>query len=602
MVETQDRSDKMEPSNMNEESSPAAASTAKEPTAVDTVMESVDKTDDNAATDLAQSKNTISTSTTGEDDSRKEPSNDITATETGYDAGRNNHSGRGGRGGNSRRGGYGRGGGRGGNYRGRNQRRHAPYRNTNNNQNGEDVPDEERGLRVYVGNLSWDVAWTDLKDHMKTTGCEVTRADVMTNHDGRSKGCGIVEFATPDGARRAVLTLNDTELMGRQIFVREDREGRGGGQSQGGNESRGGGGGEQLAAPRGRRAHTNNNSNTNAKEPHVAKMRVTTEESEDSEGDEDDEEQGNAQSRRCYVGNLSWDVAWQDLKDHMRSEGDVVFVEVMSEADGRSKGCGIVEFATPEEAQNAIANLTDTDLKGRTIFVREDRETSNSGTGGGHTTNGGGNSGGFGGNGNSRQTASVYVGNLSFETSWQDLKDHMRGAGNVDQANVLQSDDGRSKGCGIVLFQRPQDAQRAIRELHNSELHGRSILVREDREQGGGGGGGFRNQHRGGHRGGGGRNDTNTSGGNDGGGGARGTQLFVGNLSFDTTWREVKDHFRQCGDVERAEVMEGPDGRKKGFGTVKFFKQKDANNAIRRLNDTELQGRQLEVRLDHKAN
>jgi RNA recognition motif-containing protein len=44
--------------------------------------------------------------------------------------------------------------------------------------------------------------------------------------DGRSKGCGIVEFATPDEAQRAITELNDTELMGRMVFVREDRESR----------------------------------------------------------------------------------------------------------------------------------------------------------------------------------------------------------------------------------------------------------------------------------------------------------------------------------------------------------------------------------------
>jgi len=78
---------------------------------------------------------------------------------------------------------------------------------------------------------------------------------------------------------------------------------------------------------------------------------------------------------------------------------------------------------------------------------------------------------------------SVYVGNLAFETSWQDLKDHMRAAGNVDKADVLQADDGRSKGCAVVTFQKPAEAQRAIRELQNTILHDRPIFVREDREQ-----------------------------------------------------------------------------------------------------------------------
>ena len=93
--------------------------------------------------------------------------------------------------------------------------------NDNHGNNG-DVSSSGRSKRVYVGNLAWSVSWQDLKDLFKTTGHEVTRADVMTTYDGRSKGCGIVEFASTEGSKQAILTLNDTELHGRQIFVRED--------------------------------------------------------------------------------------------------------------------------------------------------------------------------------------------------------------------------------------------------------------------------------------------------------------------------------------------------------------------------------------------
>lgn len=78
-----------------------------------------------------------------------------------------------------------------------------------------------QNARVYVGNLSWEVAWQDLKDHMRSLGGDVIRADVMTDQTGRSRGCGIVEFADPDQAGQAIEQLNNSELKGRMIFVRE---------------------------------------------------------------------------------------------------------------------------------------------------------------------------------------------------------------------------------------------------------------------------------------------------------------------------------------------------------------------------------------------
>lgn len=51
--------------------------------------------------------------------------------------------------------------------------------------------------------------------------------------------------------------------------------------------------------------------------------------------------------------------------------GDVKHVEVFEDYNGRSKGCGIVEFGNVEDAQRAITELNDTELEGRKIFVRE---------------------------------------------------------------------------------------------------------------------------------------------------------------------------------------------------------------------------------------
>uniref|UniRef100_A0A061RF67 Rna recognition motif-containing protein n=1 Tax=Tetraselmis sp. GSL018 TaxID=582737 RepID=A0A061RF67_9CHLO len=60
----------------------------------------------------------------------------------------------------------------------------------------------------------------------------------------------------------------------------------------------------------------------------------------------------------------------------------------------------------------------------------------------------------------------------------------MRQAGDVQYVKIMESYDGRSKGCGIVDYTNPEDARNAIRTLHDSELLGRKMLVREDREAG----------------------------------------------------------------------------------------------------------------------
>ena len=106
--------------------------------------------------------------------------------------------------------------------------------------------------------------------------------------------------------------------------------------------------------------------------------------------------------------------------------------------DGRSRGCGIVELATVEEAMSVIGGLHDTELMGRKIFVREDREDGGNNCNRNNTNNnnnmnkraaaavgssrGGHGSGGTGGGAVPVLGRSVYVGNLSYETAWQDLE------------------------------------------------------------------------------------------------------------------------------------------------------------------------------------
>ena len=90
----------------------------------------------------------------------------------------------------------------------------------------------------------------------------------------------------------------------------------------------------------------------------------------------------------------------------------------------------------------------------------------------------------------------LYVGNLSFQTSSQDLEELFGGIGTVESASVVEDrETGRSRGFGFVEMASQEDGEKAIAELNGKDVGGREIKVneakpREDRGGGGRGGGG----------------------------------------------------------------------------------------------------------------
>lgn len=74
---------------------------------------------------------------------------------------------------------------------------------------------------------------------------------------------------------------------------------------------------------------------------------------------------------RVIVDNLSPSVSWQELKDHMRRAGDVLYADVIKDSSGRSKGYGIVEFRSYEDMKDAIRRLNDTRLGSNYIYIKE---------------------------------------------------------------------------------------------------------------------------------------------------------------------------------------------------------------------------------------
>jgi RNA recognition motif-containing protein len=89
----------------------------------------------------------------------------------------------------------------------------------------------------------------------------------------------------------------------------------------------------------------------------------------------------------------------------------------------------------------------------------------------------------------------LFVGNLSFNTTENELQDTFAAHGTVVEANLMMDRmTGRPRGFGFVTMSSPEEAQKAIDALNGQQLDGRALTVnvarpREDRPPGGGGGG-----------------------------------------------------------------------------------------------------------------
>jgi len=97
-------------------------------------------------------------------------------------------------------------------------------------------------------------------------------------------------------------------------------------------------------------------------------------------------------------------------------------------------------------------------------------------------------------------TKKLYVGNLLYEATEEDLKEYFAPAGPVVSATIIRYQDGKSKGFAFVEMEAEEGAQKAVDMFNGQDYKGRKIVVsearpprpREDRFRGGGGrGGGF---------------------------------------------------------------------------------------------------------------
>jgi len=237
----------------------------------------------------------------------------------------------------------------------------------------------------------------------------------------------------------------------------------------------------------------------------------------------------------------------------------------------------------------------------------------------------------------------VFVGNISFQTTNDQLKEFFKPAGDVKDANIITRGV-RSLGYGFVSFATEAEANKAVEEFNKKELDGRQINVEiaktkspEERRSGGyRGRRGYRGRgyrgyrRRGGYRGYRGRRDDGDDGrpryrgrgrGFRGRGRGRGrfyrrgryyrsrprksnpptgevseSTIYVANLPYKLNDDELKNAFSNY-NIESAKVIRYKSGRSKGFGFIKAKTQEDQQKILNEVTELEIEGRKLIIKI-----
>ncbi|XP_036698941.1 myelin expression factor 2 isoform X4 [Balaenoptera musculus] len=368
---------------------------------------------------------------------------------------------------------------------------------------------------------------------------------------------------------------------------------------------------------------------------------------------------------RVFISNIPYDMKWQAIKDLMREKvGEVTYVELFKDAEGKSRGCGVVEFKDEEFVKKALETMNKYDLSGRPLNIKEDDKSvphedyrshdsktpqlprglggigMGLGPGGQPISASQLNIGGVMGNlgpsgmgmdgpgfaGMNRIGGGIGFGGLEAMSS-------MGGFGGVGRMGELYrgamtSSMERDFGRGDIGINRGfGDSFGRLGSAMIGGFAGR-IGASNMGPVGSGisGGMGGMNSVTGGmgmgldrmsssfDRMGPGIGailersidmDRGFLSGPMGSGmrdriGSKGNQIFVRNLPFDLTWQKLKEKFSQCGHVMFAEIKM-ENGKSKGCGTVRFDSPESAEKACRIMNGIKISGREIDVRLDRNA-
>ncbi|PKU74096.1 serine/arginine-rich splicing factor SR30-like isoform X2 [Dendrobium catenatum] len=166
-------------------------------------------------------------------------------------------------------------------------------------------------------------------------------------------------------------------------------------------------------------------------------------------------------SRTIYVGNLPGDIREKEIEDLFYKYGNIIEIDL--KIPPRPPGYAFIEFEDARDAEDAIYGRDGYNFDGFRLRV----EIAHGGRGGSSSYDRHSSFSSGGGSVSRRSDYQVIVTGLPSSASWQDLKDHMRRAGDVFFSEVFRE---RRGTIGIVDYTNYDDMKYAIRKLDDSEF------------------------------------------------------------------------------------------------------------------------------------
>ncbi|XP_060201389.1 polyadenylate-binding protein 7-like isoform X2 [Lycium barbarum] len=145
-----------------------------------------------------------------------------------------------------------------------------------------------------------------------------------------------------------------------------------------------------------------------------------------------------------FIKNLNDTIDSAKLEEIFQKFGNILSCKVAVSEDGRSKGCGFVQFETEDSASAAIEELNESEVGGKQIYVGKPSPD--------------------------EIYTNLFIKNLDLDISEEHLREKCSEFGKIISLGIPKDKNGGSKGSGYVNFENPDDARRAVEAMNESKL------------------------------------------------------------------------------------------------------------------------------------